>query len=218
MKLIIPSREALIPLKYEYIDSTIDQYYRPVQGFFMRKRLEMALEMLGDEKVERILDVGYGGGTFMPSLAQIGKELHGIDMMPHPKKVMKVLAAQKIKANLIVGSIFKTPYKANFFDRIVCISVMEHFVDKELHVAIKEMYRITKKGGYIVLGFPVKNPITDFIIEYILKFKPDHIHPSGHKQIIGAIADEVQIDKEIHYFPFLPLDYSLYCVVRIKKG
>ena len=29
MKLLIPKKENLIPLKFEYIDSTIDQYYRP---------------------------------------------------------------------------------------------------------------------------------------------------------------------------------------------
>jgi len=218
MKLVIPAKKDLIDLKYEYIDSTIDQYYRPVQGFFMRKRLELALELMGDEKVERILDVGYGGGTFIPTLAKMAKEVHGIDMMPHPEKVTKILKKQGItNTKLIVGDIMKTPYKSNYFDRIVCISVMEHFNKKQLHAATKEMYRILKPGGYLIFGSPVKNPVTDFVIEYFLGFKPNDIHPSGHKQIIGAIQEEVEVDVINHYFPFLPRDFSLYFVLRVKK-
>lgn len=217
MKIIIPKKENLIPLNYEYIDSTIDQYYRPIQGYFMQKRLGLVFSQLGNTKVDRILDVGYGGGTFIPMLSKIGKKVYGIDMMPYPKKVNEILKKENIKAELTIGSIFKSPYKSNFFDRITCVSVLEHFRGKEINRAVKEMYRILKPGGYLVIGSPVKNPMTDFIIDRFLNFNPDDIHPSGHKQIIKGISEEVKIDKMIHYFSFLPLDLSLYFVVRVKK-
>ena len=38
-KFTIPNKSNLTDLKFDYIDSTIDQYYRPVQGYFMQKRL-----------------------------------------------------------------------------------------------------------------------------------------------------------------------------------
>ena len=57
-RLIIPKKENLMALKYEYIDSTIDQYYRPIQGNLMRKRLTMALTMIPEKKVERIKKKG----------------------------------------------------------------------------------------------------------------------------------------------------------------
>ena len=217
MKLLIPKKENLIPLNYEYIDSTIDQYYRPLQGYFMQKRLELVYLMLGNRKVDRILDVGYGGGTFIPMLSKIAKKVHGIDTMPYPEKVKEILKKEKVSADLVVGSIFKSSYKDEFFDRVVCVSVLEHFKGRQLNKAIKEMYRVLRPGGILVMGFPVKNPMTDFIIDRFLSFNPDDIHPSGHKQIINAIKEEVEIDKIIHYFPFLPLDLSLYCVVSVKK-
>lgn len=217
MKVIIPKKENLIPLNYEYIDSTIDQYYRPVQGYFMQKRLDLVFSQLGNKKVDRILDVGYGGGTFIPMLSKIGKKVYGIDMMPYPNKVHQILKKENVKAELVVGSIFKSPYKDNFFDRITCVSVLEHFTGKEINRAVAEMYRILKPGGYLVIGSPVKNAMTDFIIDRFLSFNPDDIHPSGHKQIIKGISGEVKIDKMIHYFSFLPLDLSLYFVVRVKK-
>ncbi|MEK9178439.1 MAG: class I SAM-dependent methyltransferase [Patescibacteria group bacterium] len=219
MKLRIPQKHNLIPLKYGYIDSTIDQYYRPIQGYFMRKRLELALSVLDDRKFDRVLDVGYGGGTFIPNLVRLAKKVYGIDTLPKKQLqiVEKILKKEGIAAELIVGSIFKTPYKSNFFDAIFCISVLEHFRGEEINRAIREMYRILKPQGFLVIGSPVKNPMTDFIIDHFLSFDPNDIHPSGHKQILKGIKDEVSIDKRIHYFPFLPLDLSLYFVVRIKK-
>jgi ubiquinone/menaquinone biosynthesis C-methylase UbiE len=217
MKLLLTKKENLIPLNFEYIDNTIDQYYRPFQGYFMRKRLELVFSQLGNKKVDRILDVGYGGGTFIPMLATIGRKIYGIDTMPYPQKVNEILKKEKIKAELAVGSIFKSPYKDNFFDRITCVSVLEHFKGKEISKAVREMYRVLKPGGYLVIGSPVKNLITDFIIEHILGFIPGDIHPSGHKQIIAGIREEVEIEKIIHYLPITPLDLSVYFVVKVRK-
>lgn len=217
MKLLIPKKGNLIPLKFKYIDSTIDQYYRPFQGYFMRKRLELAYSLLGRKKLDKLLDVGYGGGTFIPQLKKIANKVYGIDTIPNPQIVKKILRKEGISVNLVVGSIFKPPYKNNFFDAVVCISVLEHFKGRELNKAVKEMYRVLKPGGILVMGFPVKNPMTDFIIDHFLSFDPNDIHPSSHKQIINAIREEVLIEKRIHYFPFLPLDLSLYCLVRVKK-
>ncbi len=219
MKLSIPKKENLVPLKYTYIDSTIDQYYRPFQGYFMRKRLDLAFSMLGKKKFDKMLDVGYGGGTFIPMLAKVAKKVYGIDTLPQKQMetVKKILKQEGVSVDLKVGSIFKSPYKNNFFDGIVCISVLEHFKGRQLNKAVSEMYRILKPGGVLVMGFPVKNPMTDFIIDHFLSFDPNDIHPSGHKQILSAIKEEVKIEKRIHYFPFLPLDLSLYCVARVKK-
>src|SRR3989338_693276 len=89
MKLSIPKKENLIPLKYTYIDSTIDQYYRPVQGYFMRKRLDLAFSMLGRKKFDKVLDVGYGGGTFILMLSKIAKKVYGIDTLP--RKQMEIV-------------------------------------------------------------------------------------------------------------------------------
>lgn len=218
MKLVLPRKDHLVALKYEYIDSTIDQYYRPIQGNLMRKRLTAAMALIPNKKVDRILDVGYGGGQFIPTLTQIAKEpIYGIDTLPQPERVAKILKSEGYETKLIEGSVFKMPYKDNYFDGIVCISVMEHFAGQELNQATREMYRVLKPGGWLVFGSPVKNPLTDFIIAHFLGFQPDDIHPSGHKQILKGISDEVKIDKVTHFFWWSPLDWSLYFCARVIK-
>lgn len=218
MKLIIPNKDHLIPLEFEYIDQTIDQYYRPIQGYFMRKRLALALDFLArgnPRRVDRILDVGYGGGTFLVALSRLAKKVYGIDLHTKTDIVKKILKRDGVTgAVLRKDSIFKTQFSSAYFDRIACISVMEHFRDKELNEACREMKRILKKDGFVVFGFPTKNIFSNFIIQYILKFTPDDIHPSGHRDILRAISRNFSRYEVISYPKFLPLDLALYVVVK----
>lgn len=222
MELRIPDKKNLLPLDFEYIDDTVDQYYRPIQGYFMRKRLDLALKFLvspNKRKVKRILEVGYGGGTFLMALSQLGKEIYGIDVHSKMAVVRKILRKEGVShARLSKASIFKTRFKDRFFDRVVCISVMEHFKGKELDMSCLEIKRILANGGYAVFGFPTKNIISNTIIEKVLKFEPDDIHPSGHKQILAAIKRNFDTFEIISYPSFLPLDLSLYVVVKAIKN
>jgi len=217
VKLIIPKKENLIPIPFEYLDDTVDQYYRPIQGYFMRKRLELALKILDSKKVDKILDAGYGGGTFLPTLATLCNQVYGVDIHPFKDKVSQILKKEKVKANLIRGSITEIPYRDNYFDRVVVMSVLEHLKGKELQRAIKEILRVTRPGGFAVIGFPIKNLLTDLIIERVLKFNPLEIHPSGQKEIIPAVKKAGKINKSLTYPPFFPTDLSLYGVLKVVK-
>ena len=45
-------------------------------------------------------------------------------------------------------------------DAVFCISVLEHFKEKDIESSVKEFNRILKKGGYLYLSFMVSNDIT----------------------------------------------------------
>lgn len=45
-------------------------------------------------------------------------------------------------------------FKDNYFDYIICIHVLEHIIDDIL--AMKELYRVLKKGGIAFLGVPLR--------------------------------------------------------------
>ena len=174
------------------------------------------LEILKTKRGAKIAEIGCGDGIFLKRVVNSYQvEGWGLDVSTYSIQRAKKQSPMNIKFES--GLAENLPYKSNFFDAIMCISVLEHFRGQEINRAIKEMYRILKPGGYLVIGSPVKNPMTDFIIDHFLSFDPDDIHPSGHKQIIKGIEREVKIEKLIHYFPFTPLNLSLYFVVRIKK-
>ena len=55
------------------------------------------------------------------------------------------------------------PFRTNYFDSIISISVIEHINSSGDSAAIAEMWRILKPGGRLILTFPIKR---DFEEEY----------------------------------------------------
>jgi ubiquinone/menaquinone biosynthesis C-methylase UbiE len=222
MNVQIPAKKNLIPLNFEYIDDTIDQYYRPIQGYFMRKRLDLALKLIAkdidpDKKVDKILDIGYGGGTFLVSLSKLARKVSGIDLHDEIDSVHTILDRENVKASLYKASALDLPFENNSFDTISCISVLEHFTDQELDRSLKEIKRVLKPNGKAVIGFPTKNFISNFIIKHILGFEPSDIHPSGHTEIFSAIGNNWLTFNYISYPNRIPLSLALYVVVELTK-
>jgi ubiquinone/menaquinone biosynthesis C-methylase UbiE len=71
-----------------------------------------------------------------------------------PRKDAKGLHPQQWDASKvdIVSDITSIPVKSGSFDNILCTEVLEHIAQPEL--AIKEMSRILKKGGKLILTAP----------------------------------------------------------------
>ena len=223
MNIKIPSKKNIRKINFDYLDETVDQYYRPIQGYFMKKRLDIALDhikgVFKDSQNKPItLDIGYGGGTFILNLASISKEVSGIDLHEKMEIVNETLSLEGVQAKLISGNILKMPYENNSFDLVTSISVLEHFKSSELVKALTEILRVLRPGGYAVFGIPTKNLISNFIIKNILGFNPDDIHPSGHIEIIDAIniSHATLVKKTI--YPPLPPEIALYVVITIQKS
>ena len=217
----IPLRRNLRPINFEYLDETVAQYYRPIQGYFMRKRLDLALQHIHkyfeNTPPKSVLDVGYGGGTFILNLAGISNDVHGIDLHDKISVVNEILGLEGVTASLVKGNILEMPYDTSSFDLVTCISVLEHFKNQQLKQAMAEILRVLRPGGVAVVGFPTKNIVSNFIIKYILGFNPDEIHPSGHYEISTSVSKSTGQIEHTTIYPNLPLDVALYVVITITK-
>lgn len=110
-------------------------------------------------KVEggKILDVGCYSSKLPIELASLGHEVWGIDVRYYPLKHPNFIFVQ--------GDVYKTSFSDNFFDVITAVSTIEHigmadpvYNDPEYpdgdKKAIKEMTRILKRGGKIIMTVP----------------------------------------------------------------
>jgi SAM-dependent methyltransferase len=112
-------------------------------------RLQAASEVpakAGTQNALRILDVGCGTGANLEMLSQFGNA-EGVDVSDDALDFCrrKGLAVQKGLAETL-------PYDDESFDVTTALDVVEH-LDDDI-AGLKEMYRVTKRGGYSLIFVP----------------------------------------------------------------
>jgi ubiquinone/menaquinone biosynthesis C-methylase UbiE len=161
----------------------IKYYYWPVFGRMYRSRVELALnECSGGE---RVLEVGFGTGLAFPNLHDNYKEIHGIDLTVDIHAVKSVFESMNIPLFLEKGDVAKMPYKDNFFDTVLLVSILEHLKPIELEQAFVEVRRVLKPGGQMVYGTPVEKPFMVFMFRMLGHNIRDE-HFSTEKEIAAA--------------------------------
>lgn len=120
----------------------------------------------------KVLDFGAGHCGFQFVLDKRGLEVHNVDPglasngvgWPINQKTMTKIN-KKFKTDVTLHNCFieKAKLPSNYFDVVYSISVFEHLTKKELHNAMREINRILKPGGKIVITmdlFPNVYPFT----------------------------------------------------------
>jgi SAM-dependent methyltransferase len=117
----------------------------------------------------RILDVGAGLNPLQILLSMLGHIVVSLDSdIKTITKLCKIVSKFKgLKIYPCLADAFSIPFKENFFDRVICISVIEHILDYLnptfdlnlsyliLKTLLCEMIRLTKPGGKICITLDV---------------------------------------------------------------
>lgn len=107
------------------------------------------------EKIDgSILDIGCADGTFTKVIFDMAspQKIIGIDVMAGAINFAKNKFKKNKKMLFRIGDAHKLQFKENSFDAAFCLEALEHVLDP-LQV-LKEMYRVVKRGGYIVILVP----------------------------------------------------------------
>ncbi len=124
-----------------------------------------------------ILDVGCGGGILCEGMAAQGASVTGLDV-----EADAIGSAQHhAKENHLIIDYVCQPiedYKAQSFDIVTCMEMLEHVADPEL--VIEHCGRLLKKGGYLFLS-TINRTLTAYAkvivaAEYILQLLPRQTH------------------------------------------
>lgn len=119
------------------------------------------------KKADKILDCGCGSASVLEGIWQKNCQFYGVDISEMGIKMAKERLKKKKNIKLAVANIEKLEFKDNFFDLVYAISLLEHLANPEK--AIKEMIRVTKKGGFLVFLSP----------NFGSPFYPSSCHPPG---------------------------------------
>jgi len=113
----------------------------PLQRYWQRKRYDIICNYCKDFRA--ILDVGCGSSQILDGLPQAV----GCDV-----QLNKLRYKRAPLRSLIRASVFEIPFRDESFDAVIFSQVIEHLPKDP--VIMKEVIRVVKKGGTIILGTP----------------------------------------------------------------
>lgn len=163
------------------------RYYRhPWVGWLFRERINQGLRLLPARRFRRALEVGYGAGAVLLTLAPVVDELHGIDLDADPAPVRALLSKHGYSARLVQGSVYELPYERGTFDLVVSFSVFEHL--HQYRKALDEVARVLEPGGLFLLGMPAVNRFMEVAFRAIGFRGIDHHHVTTPAQVAGEFT------------------------------
>lgn len=149
--------------------------------------LEYAFYLLGDAKGKTVLDLGCGSGEELISLLNRGADVIGIDISPELINIAKSRVKNAGgRVTVRVGSAYDTELCDGSVDIVFCMSLIHHL---DIPRAKKEMLRVLKPGGYIVLKEPIRFSKTyNFLRSFLPAIDADvseYEHPLTKEEFAG---------------------------------
>lgn len=146
------------------------------------------------------------------SLARNNRKVYGIDISPQLVRMTGQKAhRRKIHLNLCVSDVRKLAFKDNGFDLIISTSTLDHF--PEIDVALRELYRVLKPEGVIILTLHNATNLPVYLMYELMRLSKEY--PFGYaegtyylrktKQLLRSTGFSVEDSTAIiHVPPFVP--------------
>lgn len=182
------------------------------------------LHLLNVKKEDKILDVGCSNGAMTVYCGLLGAEVYGIDIsLECIEKANKYLSKYGIKGKAVLGDARKINFPDNYFDKAISSDFFEHLNYEDNILALKEIKRVLKPGGMLVIKTPnltylhfskfvkqmkriikLKNPF-DIIIPHTMGDNPQHIGLVTRSKMIRIIKSAGFMNFKFYY----PINFKI---------
>lgn len=152
-----------------FYDSIADEFDAIANPYDLHRRLEVVFEdLLGGMELRgrRVLDIGSGTGWFSQRAADRGATVTALDIG------MRLLARvrEKCACTAINADACALPFRAATFDVVISSECIEHSL--EPLAAVREMARVVKPGGTLVLTTPNRLWRWSASVAAVLRLRP----------------------------------------------
>ena len=110
-----------------------------------------------------VLDAGPGNTALQFLISKQVKEVHSLDLCQEYVDWTTKTKDERGFTNLFprFGDILASPYPNDYFDKVICISVLEHIRKDKVSQAMTELVRMVKPNGKMVITMDVAYGQTD---------------------------------------------------------
>jgi 2-polyprenyl-6-hydroxyphenyl methylase/3-demethylubiquinone-9 3-methyltransferase len=154
-----------------FYDTIADEFDTLSNQYDTRRRLEIVFdELLGETNLagQSVLDVGCGTGWFSQWAAERGARVTSLDIG------IRLLdqARRKCPTRAVAADACHLPLASNTFDTVISSECIEHTIAPRL--ALREIHRVTRPGGLMVVTVPNQRWHFAITIANALKLRPFH--------------------------------------------
>ncbi|HEY1585110.1 MAG TPA: class I SAM-dependent methyltransferase [Polyangia bacterium] len=217
LQLRLPPPGALVP------NNSVDPlpyYYRPFVGKVFAARLNTGLRLL-DGHYGRLLEIGYGSGLLMPTLATACDELYGLDLEPEPPGLRSRLARLGVRPKeLVQANARSTPFADGFFDIVVAFSIFEHLRAHELELTLAEVARVLAPKGRLLVGCPALHKLMNAAFATIGFAGIEDHHFSTIADVVSAATPWFAVERRAalpSLMTPMPLGWAPYTTVLLAR-
>jgi len=117
-----------------------------------------ALDQLGLSSKDSVVEIGFGGGVALPRLLAEAAFVCGVDRSPDVVKAAARRFSKAVetgRAEFRVGAVESLPSPDSAFDKALSVNTVYFW--KSLEAGTREIARILKRDGRVVLGFVPKS-------------------------------------------------------------
>lgn len=168
---------------------------------------------IANSGVERMCDIGCHSGLFTERIIKVirPKEVYGLDISPNAiEKAQKRISI----GHFVVGDAHKLPFKSDFFDLVCCLEMLEH-VDYPQQV-LKEIHRILKKGGEVILLVPTNSFLFE-VIWFLWNLRHPvwkHVHV---QKFTGRTLEKMSQDLRFKVVATKTFNLGMLKIVKLEK-
>lgn len=139
----------------EFFDIRAEDYDREYNdstpgGYALRVRRRKVMDLF-DQPGGRVLDVGCGPGVMAEEIRNRGCSFWGVDPSSKMIEICRRRFAGRDRVHFHAGDALRLDFPESFFDGVLCMGVIDALRDRRL--AIREMLRVLKPGGTLILTF-----------------------------------------------------------------
>lgn len=188
----------------KYFNDTAKDYDNSHDGKFVNCMYQEIVDRVRNLKGDKILDLGCGNGNIINLLKKEREaSYYGLDICENMIEEAKKKCGEYVK--FTVGDAENLPYKDDQFDIIICNASFHHYTKPE--VAIKEIKRVLKSGGTLILGDPTIPGLVRGLFNKMLPYtNSGDFKIYGKKDIVPIFESQgFEIDnwKKLNYRTFI---------------
>jgi ubiquinone/menaquinone biosynthesis C-methylase UbiE len=113
-----------------------------------------AVQQLELKPSDRVLEIGFGGGASLPRLVQQALFVGGVDRSEYAVERANKNFAEAVsssRADFRQGSVESIPFDSRSFTKACTVNTVYFW--KTLEAAFREIHRVLRPGGRLVVGF-----------------------------------------------------------------